>query len=119
MKRVLLSLLLASILLTFSTFVGMSVFGMNDTMMHTDSDSCMSVTCATNCLDHCLSAASSVTTFVTPLPITFVILLVVVALAFSDRLPTAASFEPSFRKWREGIGKLLLQQRLSTVILRD
>lgn len=128
MKRVFLSFLLASILLTFSTLAGMAVFGMNGVMMHMDSDSCVGVACSTagdmgtsgtDCLDHCLSVASSVTTVVTPMPFAFLILLAVVALLISEWSPVVSTFSPSLRRWREGIGKLLLQQKLSTVILRD
>ena len=128
MKRAFLSFLLASILLTFSTLAGMAIFGMHGVMTHMDSDSCIGVACptsgdmgttGTDCLDHCLSVASSVTTVVTPMPFAFVFLLVAVALLLAEWLPTISTYAPSIERWREGIGKLLLQQNLSTVILRD
>lgn len=128
MKGILLSFLLASILLTLSTLAGMTVFGMRGVMSHMDSDSCVSTDCPisnntgeteTGCLNHCLSVASSASTAVVPMPFTFVFLITAVALLLAEWIPTIRTIAFSNERWREGIGKLLLQQKLSTVILRD
>jgi hypothetical protein len=127
MKRAFLSFLLASVLLSFITLAGMTIFGMQG-VMHMDADSCMGVSCSTDgdtgtsgtdCLNHCLSVASSVTTVVTPMPFAVVFLLAVVVLLLAEWLSNLSIYAPSVERWREGIGKLLLQQKLSTVILRD
>ncbi|NBS41148.1 hypothetical protein EBS80_00630 [bacterium] len=113
MNRALLSVLIVSLLLAFSTMVGMSIFGMNGGM-HADMD-----TTGTDCLTHCLSVASSTTTVVSPSAVTLGVILVVLALVFSE-WPLAVPASPPFvLRWREGIGKLLLGRNLSTVILLD
>lgn len=128
MKRALLSFLLSSILFSFATLAGMAIFGMHGGGMFMGSDMCMGAACpetgdmeasGAECLEHCLSATSTATTVVTPMPFAFITFIAVVALLVSAWSPALSTSSPSLRRWREGIGKLLLQQNLSTVILRD
>jgi hypothetical protein len=127
MKRAFLSFLLTSIIFSFTTLAGMAIFGMHGDGMFMDSDSCMGAACpktegmetsGAECLEHCLSAAST-TTITTPMSFAFVTLIAVIALVVSEWSSALSTLSPSLRRWREGIGKLLLQQSLSTVILRD
>jgi hypothetical protein len=129
MKRAFLSFLLASILFSFTTLAGMAIFGMHGGGMMMGAETCISATChdaggmetsGAECLEHCLSATSTATAVVTPLPFALIVLIAAVAVLVFGWSPSPLStFNPSLRRWREGIGKLLLQQNLSTVILRD
>ncbi len=129
MKRILLSLLLASIILTVSTLSGMAIFGMQHGMT-TDGDSCGSAPCITtathpasseaDCLNHCLSTASSSTTAVAPSVLALTLLAITfIVHASSPHAPTSSFPHSPFFRLRESIGKLLLHRHLSTVILRD
>lgn len=129
MKRALLSLLLASIVLTISTLSGMAIFGMHHEM-GTKIDSCGFLPCVTetiplasseaDCLSHCLSTASSSTTAVAPLPHLFALLAVAfVVHIYSTSIAALSPYRPPYFRLREHIGKLLRHRHLSTVILRD
>ena len=126
MRRILLPFLAVLLALTTTTFAGMAFFGMEETMVM-DHGTCMGAACdsmpgatsGADCLNHCLSAipqanpTAPLSLFIT-LAAAFVAFIVSSALlADSDR------FVARSRRWREGIGKLLLQQSLSTVVLRN
>lgn len=117
MKRALLSLLLASIVLTISTLSGMAIFGMHHEM---GTETIPLASSEADCLSHCLSTASSSTTAVAPLPHLFALLAVAfVVHIYSTSIATLSLYRPPYFRLREHIGKLLRHRHLSTVILRD
>lgn len=126
MQRIFASILLAAVFFVATTFAGMAFFGMDSEMMGMHPSMCTGMGCATghnmdargvDCVSQCISAVTLVAA--TPVSIAFSFICLVVAIAFFFIPPIANSFESFFQRWREGIGKLLLQQKLSTVILRD
>ncbi len=102
-----------SVLLFVSTLAGMTFGFMNQMGMEMSGASAHM-----DCVSHCLAMASSFTNGIVS---DLFVLLATVAfsvLFFSTRLPILLS-EPIARiRWREGIGKYLRSQSLSTIILR-
>lgn len=119
-------ILVASVLFVASTFGGMALFGMgSDAGM---AKPCAGQSCAAEagsdagmtaaeCVGHCLRAATPDASVPPAIAISvaLVILAVSVLSAYSHVVIPAFS---SFRM-RDGIGKLMLQRQLSTVVLRD
>ncbi len=128
MKRSIAQFLLATVLLTFSTFAGLSIFGLHGLSMTMDTNHCVGLDCHSmlgqasaniNCLDHCLSAATPATTIISPVATTLILLFVVIVLlASTGSFASSTAWSPPNR-WRHGIGKILLQRHLAPVILRD
>lgn len=125
MRRVFASFLAASIILLATTFAGMALFGMG-AGMGMDHGTCAGADChsmphetsGTECLSHCLSLLpNSTPTLSFSLLASFVLALALVLV--SGRLDAGTRLAPKLRRWREGIGKILLRQKLATVILRD
>ncbi len=124
MRRTLLSFLIASLVLFVTTFAGLAFFGMGSGMA-TDHGTCIGSVCDSmpgdmsgmECLSHCLSAipASS------PAPLFpfAVFVLALLILFLHERLAEVGRVERVHPRWRSGIGKLLLHQNLSTIILRN
>ena len=127
MRRLLLSLLLALIVLVASTFGGMTIFGMHPAMAGMDDTlGCAGDDCLTNhhmdtqgmdCLDHCISVMSPAS--VTPVPFDLTIVFLTETLIALSLTWLAIYFLPAVERWREGIGKFLLHQHLATIVLRD
>ena len=126
MQRIFASILLAAVLFVATTFAGMAFFGMDAEMMGMNPSMCTGMSCATShnmdthgvdCVGHCISAVTPAAA--TPVSIAISFILLVIAIAFFFTPAISNSSEPLFQRWREGIGKLLLHQKLCTVILRD
>lgn len=116
MKR-LVHLFIASALLLFvTTYAGMAFFGMSDDAMKTMNHGAM--TADMDCLDHCLAAVVPFTAATSSVAVAFVIM-VAATFLLSAGIFSSASASRSLHRWREGIGKVLLRQRLASVILRD
>ncbi len=69
------------------------------------------------CVDHCLRVASPDGSV--PAATSLSIALLVLILVRSFERPAIAVRAFASHRWRDGIGKFLLQQQLSTVVLRD
>lgn len=109
MYRFLKFILLATLLCTFTTLAGMTFFGTGHTDIHMDA----------SCLEHCLSDAASINTAVTPNLILPLLLFVAVStwLLYVWRPTINPAKIVRFQRWRESIGRQLLHQKLSSVIL--
>lgn len=112
LKGVLPSLLAVSVLVLMTTFAGMAIFGM-DAGMAMDHAGMSDMAC----VDHCVSALPiSGPTTATVLP---ALLLVLVAFILSARpIAPEQPHRPSMRRLTD-IGKGLLHQKMSVVILRN
>lgn len=124
MWRLLSSCIIASLVLVHASLISMTFFNMHhETSQGTHpciNNTCttdLDITTDTDCLTHCLSISSSIATVAIP-PIMITLLLIGIY-CFSQRSLVVTFSQFLRRRWREGIGKLLLQQNLSTVILRD
>lgn len=125
MRRALLSFMIASTILLATTFAGMAVFGM-DSGAAMNHGACMGSNCASmpgamsgmECVNHCLSV---VPTSSPASAFSFLLMLAVGIVAFflSDWFIDESRSFTARRHWREGIGKFLLHQSLSTIVLRN
>lgn len=128
MRRIFLSILAASTIFLTTTFAGMAVFGMGTSAPEAGHhEACVGEAChaeplqasGTECVDHCVAAIppASVTT-ASSLAVTFVFF-ALAALAGVGLFTVDRLLAPGIRRWREGIGKVLLRQSLATVMLRN
>ena len=129
MQRVLVSFLLAAMLYMATTFAGMVLFGMGGQMAGMSAETCLLGQCASaahamdaagglGCVSHCLSSAVPALAMPTPFVLSFVLFVAAAALfLFSSEFSKQVA--PFFHRWPEGIGKLLLRQKLCTVIVRN
>lgn len=106
MRIALVAILAFTFFLLVSSFAGMSFFGMNHDAM-TDIP----------CINHCLDVAQP---DLSP-PVLTLIFLSLAVFVFSFHFFSEASCLFCFfrQHWRQAIGKFLLHQNLSTVVLRD
>lgn len=125
MRLSFLSFLTVSLIILTTTFGGMVLFGMasvmdmgHETCVGTDCGSAHGATSGTDCLDHCLSTIPSASP-AAPFSLFVAFAISLVAFVLSTRLTSESRLAHRSRRWREGIGKLLQQQSLSTVVLRN
>jgi hypothetical protein len=129
MRRLLASSLIITVLLFVITLAGMAVFGMQANM-DMGSQACTGATCApmtdagrTNdmagldCINHCLAAA--VVPMINTPPLVIAFALVLFAVLIFGRTTVEIGAREFFLRRREGIGKHLLHQNLSTIVLRN
>jgi hypothetical protein len=125
MRKIVILMLAATILFALPAFVGSAMVGMGDGSMEKGMRPCIGSACplmpaapAEGCLDHCLSAMAWFTAALPTAPLlatTMSIFFVVIFFAtVCDPL-----VQTEVHRWRNGIGKVLLRQRLATVILRN
>lgn len=123
MKRVLPSFLLAVYLLVSLSFAGMAFFGMEATMRM--DMTCMGAGCdpmdhgasSEDCVSHCIAAVSPSSTLF--MPIAMALLVLAFFLRADAEVALGSRFAPIVQRWREGIGKALRHQSLSTIVLRN
>lgn len=123
MRRLILSILIAAIAFLTTTFAGMAFFGM-DGVMNTGHGYCTGTGCdamphdmsGADCIDQCLSSIPPSVPAAAPALALAIIL--TLALFFTEA-SIRTSFLPAAHRFREVIGKILLRQRLATVILRN
>ena len=123
MRRLMSSIVLASLLLMTLSFAGMAFFGMPGTDM--GMGQCIGGACGpmpmshgsdANCLDHCIRLVSPAATAVA---IDVIAMFFSFIIFFSQIFLCDASIDDPRRRLREGIGKFLRHKNLSTVILRN
>ncbi len=123
MHRTLILFLSASIILLATTFAGMAFFGMGSEMAMKHG-TCIGSACDSmpggmagmECVNHCLSTLP----VSSPVPLLSLAIVALVLLVFflREQLPEVGSVELVRHRWRSGIGKILLHQNLSTIVLR-
>lgn len=112
--RKIISVILASVLLSFATVGGMAVLGMDPTGMHAEQGMG-----GPDCLSHCLGAYSSNASGTAPavvsagLVTTFFIVLLVACVSVDG-----GPLRPRSR-WRDDIGKFLLARQMAVVRIQD
>jgi hypothetical protein len=125
MRRIFLpTFLIASVLFLATTFAGMAFFGMGTGGVQMEG-TCMGMSCGSmdhgtapsDCLDHCIGQVSPATTV--PVSTAIPLLLLLAFCLLADLPLPVGRFIPGASRWREGIGKFLRHQSLSTVILRN
>lgn len=106
MRTTLVAILAFSFFLLVSSFAGMSFFAMSHEAM-------MDIPCINHCLD-------VVQPDISPPVLTLIFLTFAASIIFSRFFSEASPFFRFFRQhWRQAIGKFLLHQHLSTIVLRD
>lgn len=108
MKRFLSAFLIGASLVMATTFAGMAILGMESGMPMS----------GMACVDHCLSSLpiSAPTSFNV---FALTVILLVTALVFSGRSSGVDRFDRRTRRWHRDVGKFLLHQELSTIVLRN
>ena len=110
-KRLLPSLVAVAVLVLMTTFAGMAIFGMESGMAMEHGMSDMA------CVNHCLSALPSTVPAATPFLASLLAVLTVILLS-GPSVDEAWLARPVGRRLSD-IGKFLLHQNLSVVVLRN
>ncbi len=116
MRRALISFMSIVFLLFVMTYAGMAIFAAQGVM--TDAAHHGPVAMGLDCLDRCLSAVAPFTGAFSPLFVT-AFSFVAFIMTFVATTPNVGVVRFSAHRWREGIGKTLVRQELSTIILRN